>query len=318
MMPRIFALVLVALITGSLALVPAAPAEASNTVETDFNATASMAVASPGQPFADAEGNRYFQGVVYTGQLSGWPVTGTLRIDANIAFQAGSSSGEIDGSYVITDGSGNSFRGDLSESRVQETGSGLALRARLNIEGGTGMFDDARGNARIAGVLPSLGPSPAAFGSFNPSFNFAPGFNPQALGFNGLIPNQQFGAFPNQQFGAFPNAGVNPWQVSSAQPTLLISGTLSVNPEFNTNAWWNQSFPTFPGATNFQDLQSNPAALRAFRNALRDFLDDDDNDRIRPGNGWGDRNHEHTGPPGQNNNNGNRGNNNRGRGRGRD
>jgi hypothetical protein len=308
MMPRIFALALVALITGSLALAPATPAEASNNLETDFNASATMTVANPGQPYADAEGNRFFQGVVYTGQLSGWPVTGTLRIDANLAFQAGSSSGEIDGSYVISDASGNTFRGDLSESRVQETGNGLALRARLNIEGGTGMFDDARGNARIAGVLPSLGPPPAAFGSFNPSFSFAPAFNPQAFGFTGLI--------PNQQFGAFPNAAVAPWQVSATQPTLLISGTLSVNPDFGASAWWNQSFPAFPGATSFYDLQSNPAATRALRNALRDFLDDDDHDRIRPGNGWGDRNHEHTGPPGQNNN-GNRGNN-RGRGRGRD
>jgi hypothetical protein len=293
MMPRIFALALVALITGSLALAPAAPAEASSSVDTDFNATVSMTVANPGQSFSDAEGNRYYQGVVFTGQLTGWPITGTLRIDANISFQAGSSSGELDGSYVISDGT-NSFRGDLAESRVQETGTGMAIRARMNIEGGTGLFDDARGNARVAGVLPSPGLTAAAFGptAFNPSFSFAPGFNPQAYGFNGLV--------PNQQFGAFPNAAVAPWQVNPAQAMLLISGTLSLHHNSNSNAFWNQNFPVFPNNSQFQDLHSNPAAQRALRNAIRDFLDNDDN-RFRINRG--------------DNNRGN--NNNRGRNRGR-
>jgi hypothetical protein len=280
-MTRILAFALGALILSSVAVAPLAHAE-SSMLETDFNGTVPVTLTSPGQFFTDAAANRYYQGLVYTGQLTGWPVTGTLRIDANIAFEGGSTTGQIDGSYVISDGSGNTFHGDLSESRVQETANGLLIAARLNVEGGTGLFDDAQGSARIAGNLPTLGVSATAF---NPAFG-QPGFG-------------------QPMFGSFPNS---PWQINPAQPTLAISGTLALNQTPTLGSWWNQNQDN---PFNFQNRDTQ----QQYRDAVRDFFNVNPNDNnVRPGNGWGDRNHEHMGSQG-NSQDESRGNN-RGRGRG--
>ncbi len=302
-MRRIFALTLAALIVIMLIIVPQANAE-SSTLETDFNATVAVTLANPGQFFSDAEGNRYYQGLVYTGQLSGWPVTGTLRIDANVAFNAGSSTGQLDGSYVISDNSGNSFHGDLAETQVQETPNGLLVSARLNIEGGTGLFDGARGRARVAGILPMLGVTAAAFGQpafGQPAFGQAPFGQPYA---NGLYPPAQ------PAFGAYPSA-VNPFPINPAQPTLAISGTLALDQSPDLGFWWNQ-----PQVHDHHFNFRNPDVQRQFREAIRDFFAVNNNDNVRRGNGWGDRNHEHIGSQGNDDRHENR--NSRGRGRGHD
>ncbi len=306
-MRRLATLVLSTLMLASMAVVPLAQAESSAT-ETDFNATVNVTLTSPGQFFNDGAGNRYYQGLVYTGQLSGSPVSGTLRIDANVSFEAGSSTGQIDGSYVISDGSGNSFHGDLSESRVQESGNGLLIAARLNIEGGTGLFNDATGNARIAGNLPMLGVSATAF---NPAFGQQAFGQPYAAGTWGM------------QAGANGLANGNPWQLNPNQPMLAISGTLALNESPNLGSLWNQN-------PNNQFNFGNRDNQQQFRDAIRDFNFNANNnfnsnsnvnsndDNVRPGNGWGDRNHEHTGSQNSSDNhNDNRGSS-RGRGRGND
>jgi hypothetical protein len=234
-MRKMLALALSALILGSMAVVPLAQAESSKT-ETDFNAVVAVSLANPGQFFADAAGNRYYQGLVYTGQLTGWPVTGTLRIDANVAFEGGSTTGQIDGSYVISDSMGSSFHGDLKETRVQESANGLLISARLDVDGGTGLFDDARGHAQIAGNLPTLGVNAAAFGP----------------------------AFGQPGFGAFT---ANPWQINPNQPTLALSGTIRLDDTPDLASWWNQ------GQDNPFNFQfENRDAQHQFREAIHDFF----------------------------------------------
>jgi hypothetical protein len=285
-MRSFLALALTAFVVGSFVVVTPARADhgsSSNRSDTDFNATVALTLANPGQSYSDAQGNRYLQGLVYTGQLSGWPVTGTLRIDANVSFQAGSTTGEIDGSYVISDGGANSFRGDLSETRVQESANGLLVAARMNIEGGTGLFDDARGSARIAGILPSLAVTAAA-SNLNLGVQpvaYGPPWSPGPLQFIG--PGQvagpaQFAGQP--QYGVLQNA-ITPWQVDPNQPTLAISGHIAMKSSATTNALRSLSASgQFPN-TQLQSVPLSQEAQRAFQEAVRYFLSADDNDHSR-------------------------------------
>jgi hypothetical protein len=277
---RLVTLAFTALVVGSFVVVPSARADhaaSSNRVDTDFNATIALTLANPGQSYSDPQGNRYLQGLVFTGPLSGWPVTGTLRIDANLSFQAGSTTGELDGSYVISDGAASSFRGDLSETRVQESTNGLLVAARMNIEGGTGMFDDARGSARIAGILPSLGVTTA---SLNPNLGvqqlaYGAPWGPGPLQF---AAPPQFAGQP--QFGAFQSA-ITPWQADPNQPTLAISGHITLNSSLGSTALRHQSLPSYVPNSQLQNVQWNQDTQRAFQEAVRYFLNSDDDDRHR-------------------------------------
>lgn len=223
--------VVAALIAGSIALVPSARADSADRIDTELHGTATLTLANPGQLFTDAEGNRYFHGLVYSGQLTGWPVSGTLRIDANITFPAGSLRGEIDGSFVISDGAGSALHGDLSESRVQQGPSGLLIAARLHIEGGTGLFDDARGSVRIAGSLP--------------------------------IPGGGLGQLP-----VAPPGFAGPVPMTPGPATLAVSGHLSLSPSADVHAWWSQNPPgVFPDR---ESRRAFHAAVRDFLTGFDD------------------------------------------------
>jgi hypothetical protein len=289
-MRRLLGLALTALVAASFVVVPPARADqgsSSNRSDTDFNATVALTLTNPGQSYSDAQGNRYLQGLVFTGPLSGWPVTGTLRLDANVAFQAGATTGEIDGNYVISDGGGNSFRGDLAETRVQESPSGLLVAARLNIEGGTGIFDDARGSARIAGMLPNLGATATA-AALGPTFGvqqlaYGAPWAPSPLQFAG---QPQYGVAPSAVAlgpvaanGLTPTA-FTPLLMDPSQPTLAVSGHVTLTSSPTTNALRNHTLGTLiPNSqVQLQSIQWNPDAQRAFQEAIRYFLNADDND----------------------------------------
>src|ERR1044071_2631887 len=107
----------------------------------DFSVTLVTTNYTPGQLFADGLGNQYWQGSSFTGQASGWPFNGTFRLDANVSLSAGSTRGDIDGAFVLTDASGSSIHGDIENGTIANVGTGQsALDARVRFDGGTGFL----------------------------------------------------------------------------------------------------------------------------------------------------------------------------------
>src|SRR5438270_12933645 len=76
-MYRSFLLMAGLLVLGSL--MTASAATADDDIKTDFSAILMTKNYIPGQLYDDAQGNRYYQGSVCTGQVTGWPLRGSLR-----------------------------------------------------------------------------------------------------------------------------------------------------------------------------------------------------------------------------------------------
>src|SRR5439155_9075252 len=111
----------IGLLLGSLLVGPCALAQQSpylSSVQGAVNETATIGSFTGGQSFSDAFGNTLSVGSIYTGQISGAPITGSFRFDGDFQRPAGSAAGEFHGTFVASDGAGNSMYGVSEGSEV--------------------------------------------------------------------------------------------------------------------------------------------------------------------------------------------------------
>jgi hypothetical protein len=115
--------------------------------------TATISSFTPGPAFTDALGNTLLVGSVYTGPISGTPITGSFRFDGDFQHAAGAAVGEFHGSFVASDGVGNALYGLADGSEVLDALGNASLRGRFEIQGGTGLYVNATGGGQLSGLL---------------------------------------------------------------------------------------------------------------------------------------------------------------------
>ena len=142
---------LISLLLSSFLFAPSARAQ--QVLTGVVNETATIGSYTPGQFFTDPLGNSLAVGSVYTGQISGSPITGSFRFDGDFQRSAGSALGEFHGSFVAADAAGNTLYGTVAGTEVTDALGNATLTGRFDIEGGTGLFVQAEGTGQLSGLL---------------------------------------------------------------------------------------------------------------------------------------------------------------------
>lgn len=158
-MPKLLTLGASLAVLGAFAVAPAALADSTPPASASFQEVATSSAYTQGQEFTDSAGNRYYQDSIYTGSVTGSPINGSFRLDANFFYPAGSSSGSIDGSFVESDGSGNAIFGELSGMVTFATSGQATDSGRFEVLGGTGTYLHARGRGSFSGSVTNSGQS---------------------------------------------------------------------------------------------------------------------------------------------------------------